>query len=43
MRLLPVRGSAADHVTACPFVMPDAIQPAHAEAARAWMSSEEDA
>jgi peptide/nickel transport system ATP-binding protein len=43
MRLLPVRGSTADHITACPFVMPDAIEPAHAEAATAWMSSEEDA
>ena len=40
MRLIPVRGSSAAHITACPFVMPGAIQSAHARAAEAWMGTE---
>jgi peptide/nickel transport system ATP-binding protein len=35
MRALPVPGSTAGHITACPFVMPDAVDPAHAAAAKA--------
>jgi peptide/nickel transport system ATP-binding protein len=35
MRALAVPGSSAGHITACPFVMPDAIEPAHHAAAAA--------
>ena len=40
MRALPVPGSSAGHITACPFVMPDAIDPAHAAAAAANMTDQ---
>jgi oligopeptide/dipeptide ABC transporter ATP-binding protein len=41
MRALPVLGSSTGHITACPFVMPGAIDPAHAAAAITHVSAEE--
>jgi hypothetical protein len=32
MTLIPVRGARAEHVTACPIVLPGAAQPAPASA-----------
>jgi oligopeptide/dipeptide ABC transporter ATP-binding protein len=40
MRLLAVPGSGAGHLTACPFVMPEAIDPAHAAGAEAIATAE---
>jgi peptide/nickel transport system ATP-binding protein len=52
MDALAVPGSSAGHITACPFVMPGAVDPAHAAAAqardslngkgRAWLGVETD-
>jgi oligopeptide/dipeptide ABC transporter ATP-binding protein len=42
MRALPVGGSSPGHITACPFVMPDAIDAAHAAAHAAKATGEQD-
>jgi peptide/nickel transport system ATP-binding protein len=41
MRALAVPGSSAGHITACPFVMPDAVDPTHAAAAAAHVTRRE--